>query len=85
VQTTRLIRNKASATTIDEVNEAFIQAASKGWVHTDDDGEQKVAAVFHLQHNRVVQRGVPEPQHPRFVLHASQVLAVAHPDDETTV
>jgi hypothetical protein len=74
-------------TAINDVNEElFIQAASKELVvHTDDDGEQKVAAVFHLEHNRVVRRRVAEPQHPRVVLHASQVLAVAHLDDETAV
>jgi len=62
-----------------------LQQARNWWVHTDDDGEQEVAAVFHLEHNRVVRRRVPEPEHPRVVLHAPQVLAVAHLDDETAV
>ena len=29
-------------------------------IHTDDNGEQKVASIFHLQHNSMVWRRVPQ-------------------------
>lgn len=29
-------------------------------VHTDNNGEQKIASIFHLEHNSMVRRRIPQ-------------------------
>ena len=38
-----------------------VSRQGKNRVHTDNNGEQKIASIFHLEHDSMVRRGIAQP------------------------